>query len=173
MKALVIFIWDIFVSRLPCNYIRRLYFTRLLKNSINEPVSLLRNINITSVGGVFIDRQSTVNKNVYLDGRGGVNIGANVSISPDVKIITASHDVNSPEFALQLKPVTIEDYVWVCTAAIILPGVTLGYGSVIAAGAVVTKNVAPYAIVAGNPAHVIGYRNKKLCYNPLWRPRFQ
>ncbi|EFO3596123.1 acyltransferase, partial [Escherichia coli] len=117
--------------------------------------------------------KTTINKNVYIDGRGGVTIGSNVSISPYVRIITASHDVNCPNFSLILKPVIIKDYVWICTSSIILPGVTLGYGAIVAAGAVVTKNIPDYAIVAGNPAKVIGYRSETLHYNPLWRPTFQ
>ncbi|MDV0785986.1 acyltransferase [Citrobacter amalonaticus] len=173
MKALLLYVWEFLISKIPNNYIRRIYFCRFMKNEAAEPISLLRNINLTCVGGIAIGRNTTINKGVYLDGRGKIYLGSNVSISPDVKIITASHDVNCPEFTLQLKPVDIDDYVWVCSAAIILPGVTLGKGSVIAAGAVVTKDVAPYTIVAGNPARVIGYRKKELHYSPLWRPRFQ
>jgi maltose O-acetyltransferase len=59
-----------------------------------------------------------------------------------------------------LKSVVIEDDVWIGTRAIILPGVTVHHGSIIAAGAVVTKDVPEYAIVGGNPAKVIKYRNE-------------
>lgn len=173
MNALIIYTWELLVSKIPSNYIRKIYFTYFMNNKTNGNVSLLRNISITSIGGISIGNNTTINKGVHLDGRGEIKLGSNISISPNVKIITASHDINCPDFALTLKPIVIEDYVWVCTAAIILPGVLLGKGSVIAAGAVVTKNVAPYTIVAGNPARVIGYRNKNLCYNPLWKPRFQ
>ncbi|MCC7573104.1 MAG: hypothetical protein KO464_06915 [Candidatus Methanofastidiosum sp.] len=61
----------------------------------------------------------------------------------------------------ELKNVVIEDYCWIALNTIILPGVTLGKGSVVAAGAVVTKYVPPFAVVAGNPATVVKYRNKK------------
>ncbi|QQR64412.1 transferase [Candidatus Roizmanbacteria bacterium] len=61
------------------------------------------------------------------------------------------------------KPIVIEDDVWIGTKSVILPGVTIGRGSIVAAGAVVTKNVAPYSIVGWVPAKVIGWRfDKKL-----------
>lgn len=173
MKALIIYLWDVLFSIIPNNYLRRWYFKFFLKNQIDNRVSVLRQVEVTCVGGVEIKEYSTVNKNVYLDGRGGLKIGANVSISPGVKIITASHDVNSTDFNLILKPVIIEDYSWICTSAIILPGVKIGEGAVVASGAVVTKDVPAYALVGGNPAKIIGSRAKKLSYNPLWRPRFQ
>ncbi|EKF9347940.1 acyltransferase, partial [Escherichia coli] len=168
-----IYLWELFFSKIPCNFIRRIFFSKVLNNKINNNISLLRNIHLTSTDGISIDEKTTINKNVYIDGRGGVTIGSNVSISPYVRIITASHDVNCPNFSLILKPVIIKDYVWICTSSIILPGVTLGYGAIVAAGAVVTKNIPDYAIVAGNPAKVIGYRSETLHYNPLWRPTFQ
>lgn len=112
-------------------------------------------------------RQSNIRfgKNVYvnrgctLDIRGGLTIGDNVSISPEVTILSASHGVNDPEFAITYDPVTIEDHVWIGTRALILPGVTLGHGSVVAAGAVVARDVAPFSVVGGVPARPIAQRD--------------
>lgn len=173
MKALIIFVWQFFVMKIPSNFIRRFYFNYFLNNSVSDKSSILRSVEISTIGGIIIDENTTINKFVYLDGRGGLTIGKNVSISPNAQIITASHDVDCANFSLTLKSVVIEDYVWICTSAIILPGVIIGKGAVIAAGAVVTKDVEEYSIIGGNPAKVIGYRSKKLDYNPLWRPRFQ
>lgn len=173
MKALLIYIWEFLVSRIPNNYIRRSYFKYILKNAIDENISLLKYIEVTCIGGIDIEKNTTINKGVYLDGRGGVKIGSNVSISPNVKIITASHDVNNRDFKLVLKPVVIEDKVWICTSAIILPGVRVGEGAVVATGSIVTKDVLPYTVVGGNPAKIIASRSKDLSYDPLWRPRFQ
>jgi acetyltransferase-like isoleucine patch superfamily enzyme len=103
-------------------------------------------------GGITIGNNTTINKYIDLDGRGGLIIGNNVSISAYCKIITASHDPNASDFKYITKPVSIEDYVWVGTSAIILPGVTLKRGCIVASGSIVTKNVAEYEIVAGNPA---------------------
>jgi len=117
--------------------------------------------------GTFIGRAS-----MYCTG--GVKIGKNVNISDGVVVITAKHNVYSPEFEAIYEPITIEDYAWLATNCIILAGVRIGQASVVAAGAVVTKDVAPYSIVGGNPAEVIGERPKiQYSYTPgAYRPPF-
>jgi maltose O-acetyltransferase len=66
--------------------------------------------------------------------------------------------------------VVIGDHAWIGYRALVLPGVTIGEGGVVAAGAVVTKDVPPYAIVAGNPARVVGQRTRDLTYELDYRP---
>nr|WP_255551563.1 acyltransferase [Sporosarcina sp. E16_8] len=95
-----------------------------------------------------------------------MEIGNNVNISPYVKIYTADHAVNSSEFTYNEDTVIIKDYAWISTNSLILPGVTIGEGAVVAAGSVVTKNVDDFAIVGGVPAKKIGERNKQLDYKP-------
>lgn len=96
-----------------------------------------------------------------------VTIGERVCINDSVEILTASHDVQSPTMEYVKKKIVIEDYVWVGTGAMILPGVVLGRGCVVGARAVVSKSVAPGAIVVGNPAKVASkMRNEFLDYNP-------
>jgi maltose O-acetyltransferase len=73
-------------------------------------------------------------------------------------ILTAAHGVADPEFRVIGEPVVIEDHVWIGSRAMILGGVTLGRGAVVAAGAIVTRDVPPLAIVAGIPARVVGER---------------
>lgn len=90
-----------------------------------------------------------------------IKIGANSVISEGAFICTASHDIKSEIFELKTKPITIGDSAWIAARAIVLPGVTIGEGAVAAAGAVVTKDVAPDSVVAGNPARVIGKRGDK------------
>ena len=115
---------------------------------------------------IFIGDSSIVNQHCYLDGRGKLTIGNNVNISSHVLLVAGSHDVNDGRhFAGYANPITIEDYVWLCTRSTILSGVTVGRGAVVAAGAVVTKSVAPYAVVGGIPAVKIGERNQDLQYN--------
>ena len=87
-----------------------------------------------------------------------------MTISPRVTISSAGHDVQSTAFGYVSAPISIGDYAWVGINATILKGVTIGEGAVVAAGAVVTKDVEPYAIVAGVPARKIGERTQGLDY---------
>jgi maltose O-acetyltransferase len=107
---------------------------------------------------------SVINDHCRLDNRGKLEIGSSVSISSEVCILTADHDPRSESFDGRNRPVRIEDYVFVGTRAMILPGVTIGRGALVGAGAVVTKDVAPFAIVAGCPAKQIGNRPANLQY---------
>ena len=85
-------------------------------------------------------------------------LGDNVTVSQGVKLDTASHDIASPIMELMYAPIVIEANAWVAAWSIVLPGVTVGEGAVVGAGAVVTKDVAPWTVVGGNPAKVIGRR---------------
>lgn len=87
-----------------------------------------------------------------------VTIGSNTMFGPGVHIYTASHPMAAKErrTGLELgKPVSVQDDVWVGGGAILCPGVTIGAGSIIGAGSVVTKNVPPGVLAAGNPCRVI------------------
>ena len=96
-----------------------------------------------------------------------ITIGRKVCINDGVIILSASHNLSDPTWPHKKAPIVIEDYVWIATNAIILPGVTIGEGAVVGAGAVVSRSVKPYAIVAGNPAKPINKsRVKSLNYNP-------
>lgn len=96
-----------------------------------------------------------------------IEIGCRVVINDDVTILTASHDIDSPNFEATFAPVIIEDYAWVATGAFIMPGVRIGRGSVVGAHAVVTKDVPPFTVVAGNPAREVKKRSQSLDYNPV------
>jgi len=94
----------------------------------------------------------------HLKARGGISIGSHVEFVENVTITTQSHNPKSPGFEAIYKPVTIEDYCWLSINSIILQGVTIREGAVVAAGAVVTHNVDAWDIVAGVPAKPIGKR---------------
>jgi acetyltransferase-like isoleucine patch superfamily enzyme len=106
---------------------------------------------------VRIGRNSHINRDCVLDVRGGLTIGENVSVSADVSIVTIAKLATSRGPA-ERKAVSIEDNVWIGTRAIIMPGVTLGRGAVVGAGAVVINDVPPLAIVFGSPARTVGKR---------------
>lgn len=98
---------------------------------------------------------------VLLDARSGLEIGDNAVIAYEAIIWTLNHDYNDIHFKSKGSKVVIGSYSWICSRSIVLPGVTIGEYAVVASGAIVTKNVPPYAIVAGVPAKIIGYREKK------------
>lgn len=160
------------VCSVPCHAARQWFYRRLLGLEIGSGSSLHMGAWIDGRGRFRMGCNSVINQNCRLDNRAGISIGDNVSISADVIILTADHDVQSPDFAGRQRPVVIEDWVFVGTRAMILPGVTLGVGSVVAAGAVVTKDVPQFSIVAGVPARPIGERSRDLRYQCSWAPHF-
>jgi maltose O-acetyltransferase len=96
-----------------------------------------------------------------------VRIGNCVVINDGCQLLTGTHDVHSPDWELLTSPIVIEDYAWLATSSIILPGVTIGRGAVVGAGSVVTSSVEPLTIVAGNPARPIGRRqSSEFRYKP-------
>ena len=116
--------------------------------------------NITIGQGTIIGDQA------FLDGRARLTIGNHVAIASSVLIYNSEHDIHSDNFDPIEEPVEIGDYVFIGPRAVILPGVKIGKGAVIAAGAVVTKNIPPLTIAGGVPAKEIG---KRKINNPNYR----
>lgn len=105
-----------------------------------------------------IGDHSWIDGNVCLYSVDDIRIGSNAVVSEGAFLCTASHDIRSSTFELKTAPIAVGDMAWIGARAIVLPGVTIGTGAVIAAGAVVTKDVAPWTVVGGNPAREIGRR---------------
>ena len=122
---------------------------------------------LIDAGKISISDYTYIGPGTRLTGSGGIEVGRGTIIGYDVEIITRNHNYDS--FDLKSLPyddryvfkrVKISDNVWIGARVIVLPGVFIGEGAVIAAGAVVTKDVKAYTIVGGNPAKVIGSRNQ-------------
>ncbi len=145
------------IGSLPSHHIRR-FFYRLSGMRIGRGSSIHTGARFYDVGNISIGQDSVVGEGVVLDGRDKLTIGNHVAIASEVMIYNAEHDVTSPDFRPLTAPVTIEDYVFIGPRAIILPGVTIKRGAVVAAGAVVTKDVSEKQIVGGVPAGVIAQR---------------
>ncbi len=137
---------------------------RLCGFDIARSATLQGGVRFFHVGRLSVGEGTLVNRGVYLDNRGGLTIGRHVSIAHDCRIYTLGHDVHDASFATLAKPVRIDDHVVLFAAAMVMPGVHLGAGSVVMAGAVVTKDVAPGRIVGGNPAKDIGPREIEPTY---------
>lgn len=113
---------------------------------------------------ISIHSNNIIGGNSVLDGRAGITIGSQVNLSSQVSRWTMQHDPQDENFGIKAGSVVVEDYAWLSYRSVVLPGVTIGKGAVVAACAVVTKDVAPYTIVAGIPAKKIGDRNPNLSY---------
>lgn len=166
-----LYIMNNVVANIPWYRIRKLYYRIMGVNIGNTSVLNMKQY-IMRPARLTIGEYSHINRGCLLDARGSLIIGNSVSVSYDVRIMTGSHNYKSPTFPCVFLPIIIEDYVWIGANATILNGVRIGEGAVVAAGSVVTKDVDPYAIVAGIPAKVVGKRPKELNYKCKWESPF-
>lgn len=130
----------------------RKFMYRLAGVQIGQGSSIHMWCNFYDPKNVSIGEDTILGDHAFLDGRAPLKIGNHVAFASSVMIYNSHHDVDDPEFKAIQKPVVIEDYVFVGPRAIILPGVTIGRGAVVAAGAVVTRDVEPFTVVGGVPA---------------------
>jgi len=156
------------IGWLPSNRVRCLLW-RGLGAQIGQHSSIHRNCRFYRPSQVQVGDHCVILRETLLDGRKGLTLSHNVNISEGVLIFTLHHDMRSPTFEASGGPVHIGDHVFIGARAIILPGVTVGRGAVVAAGAVVTKDVAPQSIVGGVPARAIGTRPDVLAYTLDYR----
>lgn len=152
------------IGRLPGHRIRRFLYKWMLNFVFPGSSVIYGGAEIRNPAGLIIGERTIVGHRAILDARNGLDIGNNVNISTGVWIWTRQHDPQDPDFKEVGGKVVIGDYVWLSCRTIILPGVTIGKGCVVAAGAVVTKNTADWTIVGGVPASVIGNRNSNVNY---------
>ena len=120
---------------------------------------------------IVIGVGSIIGDHIFLDGRAKITIGSHTDIASQVMIYNSEHDLSDPSFKATEEPVTIGDYCFIGPRVIIMPGVNIGRGAIVAGGAVVTKDVPAGAIVGGVPAKVIGERPLKDLTYQLGRPR--
>jgi maltose O-acetyltransferase len=161
------------VGRVPWHAFRLFVYRRLLRVKIGRGTSIHWRTRFYAPHGVTVGEHSVVGNDVFLDGRFGLTIGDNVNVGGETAIFTAEHDPNDPDFAMVGAPVIIEDYAYIGSRSTILPGVRVGRGAVVAAGAVVTRDVSEYTIVGGVPAHKIGERLRDLRYKLGFHLPFQ
>jgi acetyltransferase-like isoleucine patch superfamily enzyme len=155
------------VTHVPSHRIRRLWYRRVLGVELGAGASIHLGCSIwlNSPGQVRRERLLRIGARAWIGQRGtldvryGIEIGDDVAISPMVTILTATHDPQHPSFPMVGRPVVIEDHAWIATRAMVMPGVRIGRGAVVAAGAVVTRDVPPGTIVGGVPARPIGQRH--------------
>lgn len=159
--------FDFQIGKIPSHHIRNFIYRYIWLVDIESKAIIYWGAEIRSPYRLKIGEGSIIGDKVLLDARNNIDIGSNVNFSSNVSIYTEQHDHRDPLFRCNSDAsfrVKIDDRAWIGPNVIILPGVHVGEGAVVAAGAVVTKDVSPYAIAAGVPAKTIGLRNKDLRY---------
>lgn len=168
-KATRFYLANHWIGKIPSYRLRHAFFRRFLHYRIGKQSSIAMDCFFT--GDVIeIGNNTIINRRCYLDGRMGLYIGDNVSISPEVYLLTLQHEPDDPSFSTKGGSVYIDDRAWIGVRAIILPGVHIGEGAVVAAGSLVNKDVPPFTIVGGMPAKPLKDRNPKLTYNLRFYP---
>ena len=135
---------------------------RMSRAHIGKGSRICLNAYIRKPKRLSIGRNSLILNGVILDALGGITIEDDVSISFRAIICSGGHDINTPYFDGDHRPIYICKHAWIGVGATILKGVTIGEGAVVCAGSVVNKDVPPYAIVGGVPAKIIGQRSRDL-----------
>ena len=141
----------------------RYILAKRLTNECGKAVAIMTGCYILHADHLTLGEYVSIHPMCYLECVGGLVIGSNVALSHGVSIITHEHDYLQTDQPMKdapviLKPVIIEDDVWVGAGSRILAGVIIGRGSVVGAGSVVTKSVPEYTVVAGVPAREISKR---------------
>lgn len=155
-------------GKVPSHHFRRFCY-RLAGMSIGSGSTIHTGARFYNPANIAIGTDTIIGEGVVLDGRDTITIGNHVDFASEVMIYNSQHDIASDDFHAVSEKVQIEDYVFIGPRAIILPGVTLHKGSVVGAGAVVTKSVSANSIVGGIPAKEIGERKVKELHYKLGR----
>lgn len=151
------------VARLPL-HAARVSALRAWGAEINPSATLYHGFQVRSARRLRIGARTSVGDGAILDARGGLTLGSDVNLSTQVHIWTAQHAWDSADFDYVSAPVTIGDHVWLSTRVTVLPGVSIGEGAVVAAGSVVTKDLAPYGLYGGVPARKLREREGPKTY---------
>jgi maltose O-acetyltransferase len=163
------------IAHIPSHTIRRAWYRRALGWHIGSRATILMEQHVQMAGirsssmKVSLGKGCVINRGCFLYTTGGLVIGENASISAGTWLITGTHDMNDPLFPDRYMPIVIGNYAWIGVRATILAGVTIGEGAVVMAGAVVTRDVPPYAVVGGIPARVVAQRTLQ---NPTYKLDF-
>jgi maltose O-acetyltransferase len=158
------------VGRIPSRSLRRLYLRGWLGNW-GAGTSVQMGCRFLNGRKIHLGDRNVINFGCLLDGRKyQIRTGHDVSMGPNASILTLGHDPQSADFTDRGGDVVIADRAWIGYGALLLPGVKIGEGAIVGAGAVVTRDVEPFAIVAGNPARKIGERNRRLHYQLQYDP---
>ena len=158
-----------FVGFIPLHFVRKFFY---IISGVKMPWDSTIHIgaNFFNPSNVSIGHDTIIGDRCFMDGRSPLKIGNHVGIASQVLIYNDEHDINSPNYGNSFGPVEIGDYVFVGPRAIILPNIKIGKGAVVAAGAVVTKDIPENEIWGGVPAKKISDRKIDKPNYKLGRP---
>ncbi len=164
------------IGSLPSHVLRRILYRTVLHVKMGEKVVIYKGCEMRASYKIHIGKGTIVGNDCILAAQRGITLGENVNIGYGVWIWAGQHDIHDPYFSTEAKgsrgPVAVGNRVWLGARTIILGGVTIGEGAVIASGAVVTRDVEPFSIYGGIPARKIGERNRDLLYEFDGKPLF-
>lgn len=149
-----------FIPWLPSKTLRNRLF-RLCGVKASKDVHFYPGLSIRNPKGLVIEDGVSLGPKCLLDARCGLTIHKNAVIAYEAIIWSLNHNYNDDKFCGKGAHTEIGQYAWICSRPIVLPGIKVGEGAVVASGAVVTKDVPPYSVVGGIPARVIGQRDRK------------
>lgn len=166
-----LFLWNRIFSNVPSYFVRYIvakyvYGLKIGRSNIHSGVRFL------SPWNIVIGDNVNIQMDCFLDGRGGIHIGNNVDLTIGVKVFTQQHDIQSSGYETVTRSVSIGNNVVIGSYAMILPGVHLGEGAVLAAGSVATKDIPEYEMHAGNPAILKRKRTCEIEYKLNYRRPF-
>ncbi len=160
-----LFICNFFIAYVPFHFIRLFYYKQIMKFKIGKGSSIHLGCHFTGVTAFTMGINSTLNQYCRIDNRAGIVIGNNVSVSPDVDLITADHDIHTQSCDGRQKEIIIKDFVFIGSDAMILPGIIMEEGSVLGAKSLLTKSTVAYGIYVGIPAQLKGNRRTDIDYS--------
>lgn len=155
--------YNILINKIPSHHVR-IWWLRAGGAKIGKGSSIWRNTEVLGVENLVIGDDSVIAWHCQVDARAGLVIGDHVAIASHVLIIAGTHDLAAPEFWSVSAPIYIEDYAWIASRALIGQGSHIGRGAVVTANTVVAKEVAPYKIIGGTGAKIMGERPHDLNY---------
>lgn len=164
-------LFNLVITHIPFHFIRQ-GFLRLFGATLGSNSCIMLGTSILDIEFLTVGDNTSIGARCLLDARAGLYIGNDVTIASDVQIIGGGHDINHPDFLPVPDPTVVEDYVWIASRAMVLPA-HIKRGAVVAAQAVVNKDIDECVVVGGVPAKVIGKRDPEaLKYRGGYRPLF-
>ena len=156
-------ILNVIIGNVPWAIVRNFYYRKVCRISIGKNTEIWSGVRFAggAMDKISIGYYCTIPHFTFFVAGDSIVIGNNVVFGHGVELYTSDHDPDDPYFSRRDAPITIQANVWLGSSAIILKGVTIGEGAVVAAGSVVTRDVEAFNIVGGNPAKLIRERGTR------------